>query len=46
MDRGYFDNVTDRFRSPHLWKREDDSWQLRSRVFDEPEATDMGAVIG
>ena len=33
MDRAYFDTMTDRFRSPHLWKREDDRWALRSTVF-------------
>lgn len=35
MDRDYFDRLTDKFRSPHLWKFEDGQWQLRKNVFDE-----------
>jgi N-acetyl sugar amidotransferase len=38
MDRAYFDNLTDSFRSPHLWKREGDQWVLRHRVEDLDEA--------
>lgn len=34
MDRGYFDNLTDSFRSPHLWKWVDGAWQLRHPVID------------
>ncbi|MBU6236001.1 MAG: N-acetyl sugar amidotransferase [Alphaproteobacteria bacterium] len=34
MDRAYFDAVTDRFRSPHIWQWKDGKWQLRHRVFD------------
>lgn len=34
MDRAYFDALTDRFRSPHLWKFEDERWTLRRRVFE------------
>jgi N-acetyl sugar amidotransferase len=33
MDREYFDRLTDRFRSPHLWLHEEGKWQLRSTVF-------------
>jgi len=29
MDRDYFDDLTDTFRSPHLWKRENGKWVLR-----------------
>ena len=32
MDRDYFDRLTDRFRSPHLWMFEDGRWQLRHTV--------------
>lgn len=35
MDRDYFENLCDHFRSPHLWKRRGNSWQLRHRVFDD-----------
>jgi hypothetical protein len=34
MDRAYFDNLTDSFRSPHLWKRDGDAWVLRHLVED------------
>lgn len=34
MDRAYFDNLTDSFRSPHLWKRDGDRWVLRHLVED------------
>src|SRR5262245_18335222 len=34
MDRTYFMHLTDRFRSPHLWKREDGQWTLRHAVWD------------
>lgn len=36
MDRAYFDNLCDRFRSPHLWTREDDTWKLRHPVWAQP----------
>lgn len=29
MDRTYFEQLTDSFRSPHLWKHEKGSWSLR-----------------
>lgn len=34
MDRPYFDRLTDRFRSPHIWKFEGNQWKLRKTVFD------------
>ena len=33
IDREYFDNLTDTFRSPHLWKREEGGWKLRRTVW-------------
>jgi len=33
MDREYFDDLADKFRSPHLWKREGESWCLRHAVW-------------
>tara|TARA_B100000945_G_C20402631_1_gene608187 strand:- start:342 stop:1655 length:1314 start_codon:yes stop_codon:yes gene_type:complete len=33
MDRAYFDDLCDTFRSPHLWKKESNGWVLRSKVF-------------
>jgi N-acetyl sugar amidotransferase len=38
MDRDYFDDLADSFRSPHLWKREPDGWRLRHAVWHEGEA--------
>lgn len=34
MTRDYFMQLTDQFRSPHLWRLVDGQWQLRHRVFD------------
>ncbi len=34
IDRGYFEALANRFRSPHLWALDDDAWALRRRVFD------------
>jgi hypothetical protein len=33
MDRAYFDNLADSFRSPHLWKHEQGQWKLRHAVW-------------
>lgn len=35
MDRGYFDRLTDKFRSPHLWLHDDGKWVLRHTVWGE-----------
>ncbi|MHC8508122.1 MAG: N-acetyl sugar amidotransferase [Rhodospirillales bacterium] len=35
VDRAYFDNLTDSFRSPHIWKHENGAWVLRRRVYDD-----------
>jgi N-acetyl sugar amidotransferase len=35
VDRAYFDALTDRFRSPHLWNRVDGQWRLRHSVFTD-----------
>ncbi|MEC9347194.1 MAG: N-acetyl sugar amidotransferase [Pseudomonadota bacterium] len=35
VDRAYFDNVCDRFRSPHLWKLVDGKWELRHKAWEE-----------
>jgi len=34
MDRKYFTNLTDSFRSSHLWKWDGKAWQLRSTVWN------------
>ena len=33
VDRAYFDNLTDSFRSPHLWQHEHGEWKLRHVVW-------------
>ena len=33
MDRDYFLHLADRFRSPHLWQWDGESWSLRRTVF-------------
>lgn len=34
IDSDYFMNLCDKFRSPHLWKREHGVWKLRHTVFE------------
>jgi N-acetyl sugar amidotransferase len=34
MDREYFDNLADSFRSPHLWRWVDGKWQLRHSAWE------------
>lgn len=38
MDRAYFDALSDRFRSPHLWQWMNADWKLRDTVFDPAQA--------
>lgn len=35
MDREYFDNLADSFRSPHLWWFENGRWRLRHAVWEQ-----------
>jgi len=35
MTRAYYDRLADSFRSPHLWKWEDNRWQLRHAVWHD-----------
>ena len=35
MDRDYFNDLADSFRSPHLWKKENGVWKLRHAVWHE-----------
>jgi N-acetyl sugar amidotransferase len=34
VDRRYFEALTNRFRSPHLWMRDDETWRLRKTVWN------------
>lgn len=36
MDRRYFLELADQFRSPHLWARENGEWRLRHTVWQAP----------
>lgn len=40
MDREYFERLTDRFRSPHLWAHDGRQWFLRATSFAELDATE------
>lgn len=35
MDKDYFNTLGDHFRSPHLWKYENNVWKLRRTVFEK-----------
>ena len=35
MDRDYFEDLTDSFRSPHLWRRVGSEWKLRHKIWQE-----------
>ena len=41
IDRGYFQRLTDQFRSPHLWIHENGEWKLRHAVWHEGEDGDL-----
>jgi N-acetyl sugar amidotransferase len=34
MNQEYFDSLSDTFRSPHLWIRQDKNWKLRKAIYD------------
>jgi N-acetyl sugar amidotransferase len=34
MEREYFQRLTDKFRSPHIWKRENGEWKLRHPIWE------------
>lgn len=34
MDRDYFMALADKFRSPHLWKKENGEWKLRKPIWE------------
>lgn len=35
MDKDYFMSLAEKFRSPHLWKRENGVWKLRKTVYED-----------
>jgi hypothetical protein len=35
IDPDYFIELCDKFRSPHLWKKENDEWKLRYAVWSD-----------
>jgi hypothetical protein len=34
VDHEYFINLHDKFRSPHLWKKENNKWELRHKIWE------------
>jgi N-acetyl sugar amidotransferase len=34
VDHEYFINLHDKFRSPHLWKKEGNKWELRHKIWE------------
>ena len=40
IDRIYFDNLVDKFRSPHIWKLDGDKWSLRKSCWDDVVESD------
>lgn len=43
MDRAYFDRLTDKFRSPHLWMHDGEGWKLRCTVHGGANARSRAA---
>ncbi|MDC0125570.1 N-acetyl sugar amidotransferase [Candidatus Pelagibacter sp.] len=41
FDEKYFLNLHDRFRSPHLWKKENDEWSLRCTAWKDAEESNF-----
>ena len=37
MDREYFDGLLNKFRSPHIWKRDNGVWKLRKTVWEDAQ---------
>ena len=37
FDEKYFKDLTDTFRSPHLWQHSEDRWKLRYPVWENIE---------
>ena len=35
IDRDYFHDLADTFRSPHLWTKRDGEWKLRHTVWED-----------
>ena len=42
VDRDYFMDLHDRFRSPHLWIKENGQWRLRHRIWEKEEHISLG----
>jgi N-acetyl sugar amidotransferase len=44
MDRDYFMHLSDRFRSPHIWKYEGGHWKLRYTPYEGESDCDWGEI--
>lgn len=40
MNRDYFEAMSDRFRSPHIWKKEEGKWRLRKTIWEDETSKD------
>ncbi len=41
FDQKYFLNLHDKFRSPHLWKKDNDTWSLRNVAWDDAKKSNV-----
>ena len=41
FDQKYFLNLHDKFRSPHLWKKDNNIWSLRNVAWDDAEKSNV-----
>ena len=41
FDRDYFMTLHDKFRSPHIWKKENDKWTLRKTSWKDAEKSNL-----
>ena len=41
FDRNYFMTLHDKFRSPHIWKKENDKWSLRKTSWNDAKKSNF-----
>ena len=41
LTKKYFLNLHDKFRSPHLWKKDNNIWSLRNVAWDDAEKSNV-----
>lgn len=45
MDRDYFMDMANRFRSPHLWENQNGAWKLRHTVWQEDQSNKIKQAV-